>query len=219
LRIALQWQRLQRLSEEDEGRGLGQIWLHWRRSKQAQESWAAPEGRGCGDSQRRDHHRPDDGFRLLFLSFIYRWLSLPAHEFFRGLLFVYGVQLHQLTPNSILHIACFITLCEAFLGVDPPWGLWKRIFCLRRNVSKEQVHDVGGAIIPVHPEAKYFKFNMADSVQGWRIKWFCIKDQKSPEEQQYGLAPFDPTKEVKKLKSWDQLPTEAGLEESEPLMT
>jgi hypothetical protein len=53
---------------------------------------------------------PDDGFRVLFLSFIYRGLSLPAHEFLHGLHFVYDVQLHQLTPNSILHIACFITL-------------------------------------------------------------------------------------------------------------
>jgi hypothetical protein len=44
--------------------------------------------------------------------------SLSAHEFLRGLLSVYGVQLHHLTPNSILHIACFITLCEAFLGIN-----------------------------------------------------------------------------------------------------
>jgi hypothetical protein len=29
------------------------------------------------------------------------------------------VQLHQLTPNSILYIACFITLCEFFLGIGP----------------------------------------------------------------------------------------------------
>jgi hypothetical protein len=32
---------------------------------------------------------------------------------------VYGVQLHQLMPNSLMHIACFITMCEAFLGIDP----------------------------------------------------------------------------------------------------
>jgi hypothetical protein len=32
---------------------------------------------------------------------------------------VYGVQLHHLTPNSLLHIACFITLCESFLGIEP----------------------------------------------------------------------------------------------------
>jgi hypothetical protein len=63
--------------------------------------------------------KPRDGFRVMFFAFLLRGLSLPAHEFLRGLLFVYGVQLHQLTPNSILHIACFITLCESFLGIDP----------------------------------------------------------------------------------------------------
>jgi hypothetical protein len=63
--------------------------------------------------------KPRDGFRVMFFAFLVRGLSLPAHEFLRGLLFVYGVQLHQLTPNSILHIACLITLCESFLGIDP----------------------------------------------------------------------------------------------------
>jgi hypothetical protein len=56
--------------------------------------------------------KPPSSYRVMFLAFLLRGLSLPAHEFLRGLLFVYGVQLHQLTPNSILHIACFITLCE-----------------------------------------------------------------------------------------------------------
>jgi hypothetical protein len=62
---------------------------------------------------------PPAGFRVMFISFLIRGFSLPAHKFLRGLLFVYGVQLHQLTPNSLLHIACFITLCEGFLGIDP----------------------------------------------------------------------------------------------------
>jgi hypothetical protein len=47
---------------------------------------------------------------VMFLAFLLHGLSLLAHEFLRGHLFVYGVQLHQLTPNSILHITCFITL-------------------------------------------------------------------------------------------------------------
>jgi hypothetical protein len=79
----------------------------------------------------------------MFLAFLLHGLSLPTHEFFHGILFIYGVQLHQLLPNSILYIACFITLCEAFLGINPHWGLWKQIFHLCRNVSKENVHDVG----------------------------------------------------------------------------
>jgi hypothetical protein len=63
--------------------------------------------------------KPPSGFQVMFLAFLLRGLSFPAHEFLCGLLFVYGVQLHQLTPNSILHIACFITLCESFLGIEP----------------------------------------------------------------------------------------------------
>jgi hypothetical protein len=67
--------------------------------------------------------KPPSGYRVMFLTFLLRALSFPAHEFLCGLLFVYGVQLHQLTPNSILHIACFITLCESFLGIKPHWTL------------------------------------------------------------------------------------------------
>jgi hypothetical protein len=67
--------------------------------------------------------KPPSGYRMMFLAFLLRGLSFPAHEFLRRLLFVYGVQLHQLTPNSILHIACFITFCESFLGIEPHWIL------------------------------------------------------------------------------------------------
>jgi hypothetical protein len=69
--------------------------------------------------------KPPSGFWVMFFAFLLHGLSLPAHEFLHGLLFVYGVQLHQLTPNSILHIACFITLCESFLGIEPHFFLWK----------------------------------------------------------------------------------------------
>jgi hypothetical protein len=74
--------------------------------------------------------KPPSGFRVMFLAFLLRGLSFPAHELLCGLLFVYGVQLHQLTPNSILHIACFITLCESFLGIEPHFLLWKFLFRL-----------------------------------------------------------------------------------------
>ncbi|KAM0930572.1 hypothetical protein ACQ4PT_000883 [Festuca glaucescens] len=58
---------------------------------------------------------------------------------------------------------------------------------------------------------------MAESVQNWRKKWFYIKDKKVG-EQKFGFAPFDPTKQVKKLKSGYQPLTEAELEETEPLL-
>jgi hypothetical protein len=59
---------------------------------------------------------------------------------------------------------------------------------------------------------------MAASVQGWSKKWFYIKDQKVSSSDQYGIAPFDASKEVKKLASWDSPPTEAEMEQIKPLL-
>jgi hypothetical protein len=79
--------------------------------------------------------RPPTGFRVLFLAFILQGLSFPPLPFLRGLLFAYGIQLHDLNPNTILHIACFVTLCECFLGIKPHWALWHRIFVIRRPLA------------------------------------------------------------------------------------
>jgi hypothetical protein len=59
---------------------------------------------------------------------------------------------------------------------------------------------------------------MAASVQGWRKKWFYIKDRKVSSSDQYGVAPFDASKDLKKLTSWDSSPTEAEMEEIKPLL-
>jgi hypothetical protein len=163
--------------------------------------------------------KPPSGYRVMFLAFLLRGLSLPAHEYLRGLLFVYGVQLHQLTPNSILHIACFIILCESFLTIDPHWILWKFLFRLRPSVSLDKNPELGGVVISVRAESHYLEFNMAVSVQGWRKKWFYIKDQKTASSDQFGIAPFDANKSLTKLTLWDSPPTEAEVKNIKPLKT
>jgi hypothetical protein len=59
---------------------------------------------------------------------------------------------------------------------------------------------------------------MAQSVQGWRHKWFNIKDQKFSDSDQYGLAPFDASKGLTKLTTWDASPSEAEVESIKPLL-
>jgi hypothetical protein len=59
---------------------------------------------------------------------------------------------------------------------------------------------------------------MAQSVQGWRHKWFYIKDQKSSNSDQYGLAPFDASKGLTKLTSWDVLLSKAEVKNIKPLL-
>jgi hypothetical protein len=61
--------------------------------------------------------KPPSGFRVLFLAFLLRDLSFPTHEFLHGLLFVYGVQLHQLTPNFTLLV--LLPFASLFWGSNP----------------------------------------------------------------------------------------------------
>jgi hypothetical protein len=59
---------------------------------------------------------------------------------------------------------------------------------------------------------------MAQSVQGWRQKWFYIKDQKSSDSDQFGLAPFDASKGLTKLTTWDALRSEDEVKNIKPLL-
>ncbi|KAK1611432.1 hypothetical protein QYE76_035105 [Lolium multiflorum] len=161
---------------------------------------------------------PPMGYRVSFVDHLIRGLSAPIHPFLRGLLFVYGLQLHHLTPNSILHISIFITLCEAFLGVQPNWALWKRIFFCRRNGSPNVAYNIGGVVISVRPTVDYFDVKLPDSVQGWRKKWLYIQ------EENHGCAednipPFDGAEKILRRRSWDAEATEEEKTSTEALMT
>ena len=97
-------------------------------------------------------------------------------------------QLHDLTPNGILHIACFITLCEAFLGIYHHWGLWRRLFSVKRTNSEYAVGRVG---ISIGDKDSYFDLEKIDSISGWRKGWFYLKDR-CVAGQQFCLACFNP---------------------------
>ncbi|KAK1644883.1 hypothetical protein QYE76_062688 [Lolium multiflorum] len=161
---------------------------------------------------------PPMGYRVSFVDHLIRGLSAPIHPFLRGLLYVYGLQLHHLTPNSILHISIFITLCEAFLGVSPNWALWKRIFFCRRNGSHNVAYNIGGVVISIRSTANYFDVKLPDSVQGWRKRWLYIR------EENHGCAednipPFDGDERILRRRSWDAEATEEERASTEALMT
>ena len=63
-----------------------------------------------------------------FLTFHERELGYPAHWFLRGLLNEWGLELQHLNPMGVLHIAGFITVCEAFLGMEPHADFFRRLF-------------------------------------------------------------------------------------------
>ncbi|KAK1632330.1 hypothetical protein QYE76_006645 [Lolium multiflorum] len=162
--------------------------------------------------------KPPMEYRVSFVDHLIRGLSAPIHDFLRGLLFVYGIQLHQLTPNSILHISIFITLCECFLGIAPNWALWKRIFCLRRNGAHNATYNIGGVVICVRTDVDYFDVKFPDSVQGWRKRWLYIHEE-SANSVEHNIVPFDGNAKIQRRYSWDAEASEEEKKATEALMS
>jgi hypothetical protein len=61
---------------------------------------------------------PAEGYVLSFMKFYERGFSMPPHQFLRSILWYYDLELHHLTPSGVWHIVAFVTLCEAYLGIN-----------------------------------------------------------------------------------------------------
>ena len=93
------------------------------------------------------HERPyeNTGEIVAFAPYFERGLGLPCFGFFFGLLSYYKIQLHHLTPNSFVHISIFVHLCEAFLGIEPHFELFRFLFHFRPQPDSYDLDVVGGA--------------------------------------------------------------------------
>ena len=82
---------------------------------------------------------------VAFVPCLERGLGFPCSFFFSGLLRYYKIQLHHLTPNSFVHISIFVQLCEAFLGIEPHFELFRFLFHLKLQPDSYVLDVVGGA--------------------------------------------------------------------------
>jgi hypothetical protein len=75
---------------------------------------------------------------IIFIPFLICGLGLLVSPFFHGLLDYYCLNLTHLNPKSILQIAIFVHLCEAFLGINPHFGLWKYLYHCKSGMVGSQ---------------------------------------------------------------------------------
>jgi hypothetical protein len=91
----------------------------------------------------------------MFTRFAERGLSLPASDFFKGLLGYYGIKYLNLNPNpnGIFHTSIFVHFCEAFLGIMPHWILFRKFFRVKPQPSASNSRVVEGAGIQMREDA------------------------------------------------------------------
>jgi hypothetical protein len=105
-----------------------------------------------------------------FTAFYDQGFDVPSHQFLCSLLRYYGLELQYHTPSRVLHITAFVTLCEAYLGIDPDLDLRKYFFHVRHPQDpKAELAISGGVVIHVklrHGEDRYLEIPMPTSTKG-----------------------------------------------------
>ena len=62
---------------------------------------------------------PQGDERVVFRSHFISGFGLPASGFLRSFLEFYHLQPHHITPNTVMLLAAFFTMCEGYLGILP----------------------------------------------------------------------------------------------------
>ena len=110
---------------------------------------------------------PEPHERVVFIPHFVCGLGFPLHRFVRGLMFYYGLDFHDLAPNSFLNISAFIVVCEAFLRIPPHFGLWLKIFNMKPKVVDGQHAECGGAMVSKMPNVTWPKGTFVETFKEW----------------------------------------------------
>ena len=133
----------------------------WKKSKMSKATVRELEDSKMLQSQGLIQWRPAEGEdrpyegtleTVMFRNFVECGLAVPVSEFLHALLQFWGIQLHHLTPQSILHLSIFTHLCEAFLGVLPHFHLFQHFFFLQPIPDASKPAIVGGCELILRPE-------------------------------------------------------------------
>jgi hypothetical protein len=126
---------------------------------------------------------PTEGYVVSFTTFYERGFGMPPHQFLCSLLWCYGLELHHLNPLGVLHITDFVTLCEAYLEIDPDLDLWMYFFRVRHSQDLEAELMISGSVV-IHVKLglgvdPYLEIPMSRLMKGWQKKWFYLKNNDS----------------------------------------
>jgi hypothetical protein len=114
---------------------------------------------------------PVEGYVVSFVAFYVLGFGTPSHRFLRLLLQHYGLELHHLTHLGVLHIATLMTLCNAYLGIDPEFDLWNYLLRVRCPQDPEaEIMISRDTVIHVksgHGVDPYLEILMPRMMKGW----------------------------------------------------
>ncbi|KAE8794541.1 hypothetical protein D1007_30576 [Hordeum vulgare] len=102
------------------------------------------EARAPGDERVL---QPRNSERVILSTYFLAGFGLRTSSFLRHFLQSYGLQMHHPRVNSVLYIACFVTLCEAYLGILPFPSFFRHFSFFRSQMHGPVDDSYSGAMI------------------------------------------------------------------------
>jgi hypothetical protein len=144
--------------------------------------------------------KPNPDERVLTKAWVEHGLSLSCSEFFISVLTTYGLQPHNICPNSYLLLSNFVTLCEGHLEIRPDIRMWQFFFRVKKETKDKAMVNCGSMTFMLRPGRMCPPHSSHESVRYWNAGWFYVKNIEVPNVHQ-GLPKFvnQPPEE---LDSW-----------------
>ncbi|KAK1651552.1 hypothetical protein QYE76_069357 [Lolium multiflorum] len=121
---------------------------------------------------------PQDNEMVLTKALVERGFSFPPSDFFLEILKAYGLQPHNISPNSVLAISNHVTLCEGHLRVTPELSLFQYYFTVKKERIRQssELATCGTITFMIRPGRVYPHTDRHESARYWSAGFFYLKD-------------------------------------------
>ena len=117
---------------------------------------------------------------VLTKALVGRGFSFPPSDFFREILKTYGLQPHNISPNSVLAISNHVALCEGHLRVTPEISLFQHFFSVKKIRQSGELATCGSITFMLRPGRVYPPTDRHESARYWSGGFFFLKDVSDP---------------------------------------
>ncbi|KAK1626886.1 hypothetical protein QYE76_001201 [Lolium multiflorum] len=143
---------------------------------------------------------------VLTKALVERGFSFPPSDFFLEILKAYGLQPHNISPNSVLAISNHVTLCEGHLRVIPELSLFQYYFTVKKERIRQssELATCGTITFMIRPGRVYPHTDRHESARYWSGGFFYLKDVSDPANARK-LPPFKNCPATE-LPTWSHCP-------------
>ncbi|KAK1631038.1 hypothetical protein QYE76_005353 [Lolium multiflorum] len=149
---------------------------------------------------------PQDGEMVVTKALVERGFSFPPSDFFSEILKAYGLQPHNISPNSVLAISNHVTLCEGHLRVTPELPLFQYYFSVKKEKIRQtsELATCGSITFMLRPGRVYPHTDRHESARYWSGGFFYLKDVSDPAGNR--RLPLFKNSPASETPAWTQCP-------------